>query len=109
MAFWFLPSGFDYLVCCDLAILSPEIGSTTAIDAASILVQRDKWSLPFLGRSSIARRKRVAFSLGRACVNGTFRGGGNAIRKIMVTSAEALNKIARGGIMPGPTSSNAVT
>jgi hypothetical protein len=40
--------GFDYLVCCDLAILSAKIGSTIAIDAALILVQRGKWSFPFL-------------------------------------------------------------
>jgi hypothetical protein len=36
--------GFDYLVRCDLAIFSATIGSTIAIDAAPILVQRDKWS-----------------------------------------------------------------
>src|ERR1700685_4627186 len=51
----------------------------------------------------------MEFLPGRGCVNGIFRGGGNAIRKIMLTSAGPLNKIARGGIMLGPTSSNAVT
>jgi hypothetical protein len=36
--------GFDYVVRCDLAIFSATIGSTIAIDAASILVQRGKSS-----------------------------------------------------------------
>jgi hypothetical protein len=48
-AFWtafFIPPelGFDYLVRCDLAIFSATIGSTIAIDAAPILVQRGKSS-----------------------------------------------------------------